>query len=126
IGGSFFLRQKVAPADRSDAEHIEVVRRHLSAEDLHRIAEPGERECGDVFRAEAVEDRLALAIMLKARHRDRELEQVALARVRIHVHEPLRLLERESAQEQVVDQTEDRGVQTNSERQRDYGEKSES
>ena len=103
IGGSFFLRQKVAPADRSDAEHIEVVRRHLPAEDLHRIAEPGERECGDIFRAEVVEDRLALAIMFKPRDRDRELEQVALARVRIHVHEPLRLLERESAQEQVVD-----------------------
>src|SRR5439155_1378327 len=34
IRGFFFLRQKVAPADRSDAEHIEVVRRHLPAEDL--------------------------------------------------------------------------------------------
>ena len=125
IGGFFFFRQKVAPPDRSDPEHIEVVRRHLPAEDLHRIAEPGERECGDVFRAEAVEDRLALAIMLKARHGDCELEQVALARVRIHVHEPLRLLERESAQEQIVDQTEDGGVQSDAECKRQDGNQSE-
>jgi len=110
IGGFFFLRQKVATANRSDAEHIEIVRRHLPAEDLHRIAEPGEPECGDVFRAEAVEDRLTIAIMLKARHGDRELEQVAFARVRIHVHESLRLLERQSAQKQVVDETENGSV----------------
>src|SRR5437667_413527 len=55
-------------AGRQRAEHIEVVRRHLPAEDLHRIAEPGDCECGDVFRAEAVEDCLAFSIMLKARH----------------------------------------------------------
>src|SRR5213075_2282661 len=106
----FLCRQKITAANRMHAQDIKIVRRHLPAEDLHRIAEPGERECGDVFRAEAVEDRLALAIMLKARHRDRELEQIALARVRIHVHESLRLLERQSAQKQVVDETENGSV----------------
>jgi len=64
--------------------------------------------------------------MLKARHRDRELEQVALARVGVHVHEPLRLLEGESAQEQVVNQTKNRGVQPDSQCEREDGDKSES
>src|SRR5690242_18802742 len=66
VGGFFFVRQKVAPANWSHPEHIEVVRRYLPAEDLHRITESGESERGLILRPEAVENRLTLAKMLEA------------------------------------------------------------
>src|SRR5262249_47026159 len=67
VSGFFFVRQKVAPANWSHAEHIEIVRRHLTAQDLHRIADPGESKRGLILSGEAIEDRLTLAKMLKAR-----------------------------------------------------------
>ena len=68
VSGFFFVRQKGAPPDRTHAQHIEIVRRHLPTEDLHRLAECGQRECGRIFRREAIENRLTLAKMLKPRH----------------------------------------------------------
>src|SRR5204862_41753 len=54
VSGFFFVRQKGAAPDRTDAKHIEIVRRHLPAEDLHRIAESGERERGRILRRGAM------------------------------------------------------------------------
>src|SRR5262249_46703267 len=68
VRGFFFVRQKRAATDRKHAEQIEIVRCHLAAEDLDRVAEPGERECGRILSREAIEDRLAFAKMLKPRH----------------------------------------------------------
>ena len=68
VGGFFFVRQKGAAPDRTDAKHIEIVRCHLPAENLHRLAKSGERERGRILRREAIEDCLTLAKMLKARH----------------------------------------------------------
>src|SRR5262249_8772193 len=64
IGGFFFVRQKGAAPDRTYPEHIEIIRCHLPAEDLHRIAETGERERGRILCSKPVEDCLTLAKML--------------------------------------------------------------
>ena len=53
------------------------------------------------------------------RRRDRELEQLALSRVGIHVHEALRVFERQTPQKEIVDQTEDGGVESDAKRQGD-------
>ena len=126
VGGLLFLRQKIATADRLDAEDIEVVRRHFAAEKLNGIAHSGQSERDDVFAGEPVENLLGRAEMLKARHRDREFQQIALPRIRVHVHDAFRLFEWKAAQKQIVDQTEDGSVQPNPERERDYSEKSKS
>src|SRR5205085_12237957 len=102
VGGLFFLRQKTAATYRSHAEDVEVVRRHLAAEKLHRIAQSSQSERDNIFALEPVENFLAGAEMLKPRHRDSELQQIALPGIRIHVHDASGLLKLETAQKQVV------------------------
>src|SRR5438132_2822465 len=93
---------------------------------MDRIAEPGQGKSRNVFAAKLVEDGLPFTKMLKTRRRNRQLEQVTLARIRIHVHQALGILERQRAKEKVVDQTEDRGVESDAERERNDGDQSES
>jgi hypothetical protein len=63
--------------------------------------------------------------MLKTRCRNRQLEQVTLARIRIHVDQALGILERQAAQKEIVDQTEDGGVESDAESKRDDRDESE-
>jgi len=115
----FFFWQKIAAANWFYPENIEIVRGHFSAEKLNRIAETGQSERNVVFAGESVENRLAITIKLKARDRYSELQQFALPGIRIHVQHPSRFLERQTPQKKIADQTEDRGVQSNPQRQRD-------
>src|SRR5439155_18263799 len=108
------------------AEDVEVVRRHLAAEKLHRIAQSGQSERDDIFALEPVENFLAGAEMLKPRHRDRELQEIALPRIRIHVDHASWFLKWKTAQKQIVDQAKDRSVQSNPEREREQRQQSES
>ena len=119
IRAFFFLRQEIAAANRTHAKDIEIVRGDFAAKKLNGIPQPGQSERNCVFAAETVEDRLAIPIMLKARHRHRELQQLALPGIRVHVHDTSRFLKRQSAQKKIIDQTEDRGVQPNPERERE-------
>ena len=64
-----------------------------------------------LFRSEALEDRLTVAIMHETRRRDCELEQFAFASIGIHAQHPLRLFEGQGPEKEIVDQAEDRGVQ---------------
>jgi len=126
IGAVFFLRQKIATANRTHAEHIEIVYGHSAAKKLNGIAQSGQSEGKNVFGVQPVEYRLAIAVMLKARRRHRGLHLIAMLGIGIHVQNTCRLLEWQTAQKQIVDQTEDGSVQADTERERDYGEKSKS
>src|SRR5438874_1172017 len=117
IGGLFFLRQKIAAANWFHPENIEIVRRHFAAEKLNGIAETGQSERNVVFAGESVENRLAITIMLKPRDRHSELQQLALPGIRIHMQHTSWFFKRQTAQEKIVDQTEDCGVQTDTERE---------
>src|ERR1700736_1969621 len=92
---------------------------------MNRIAEPGQGRSRNVFATKLVEDGLPFTKMLKTRRRNRQLEQVTLARIRIHVHQALGFLERQGAQEEIVDQAEDGSVQADPEGERDDGDKAE-
>ena len=70
IGALFFFRQKIAAENRTHAEHVEIVRRHSPAEDLDGVAQTRQREGKDILGSEAVEERLSIAVMLKARRGD--------------------------------------------------------
>src|SRR5205807_1636705 len=107
VGALFFLRQKIAAANWTHAEHIEITRGDFAAEKLNRIAQAGQSEWNNVFAFEPVENFLGVAIMLKTGNRNRELKQIALARVRIHVDHALGLFEWQAAQKEIVDQAED-------------------
>src|SRR5205823_13602298 len=85
IGGLFLPRRKIAAANRSHPENIEIVRRHFTAEKLNGIAQSGQSKWNSVFAAETVENRLAIPVMLKTWQRDGELQQVTLPGVGIHV-----------------------------------------
>ncbi len=63
--------------------------------------------------------------MPEARDRHREVLEISLFRFRLDNDEPIRILESEAAEEEVVDQTEDGGVHPNPERERDNSEQSE-
>src|SRR2546430_6118358 len=113
----FFFWQKIAAANWFYPENIEIVRGHFSAEKLNGIAETGQSERNVVFAGESVENRLAITIMLKPRDRHSELQQLALPGIRIHVQHTSWFFKRQTAQEKIVDQTEDCGVQTDTERE---------
>src|SRR6266581_970027 len=122
IGGVFFFWQKIAAANWFHPENIEIIRGHFTAEKLNRIAETGQSERNVVFAGESVKNRLAITIMLKPRDRHSELQQFALPGIRIHVQHTCRFFEGQTAQKKIVNQTEDRGIQSNAESEREQGE----
>ena len=120
-----FVRQKIAAANWTNTQHIEIIRRHAATVKLDRIAHAGQRETCSVLCRKAGENRLAVAIMHKARHRNRDFFQIGIVSIREHVHDPLRLLKRQPAQKQIVDQAEDCSVQPDPQRQRNQRQESE-
>ena len=118
IGGFFFLRQKVPTTNRTHTERIEVIWRDPAAEDLHRIAQAGQREGELIFRAESVKNRLALPVMLKTRRRNREFEKISLPGVGIHANDTGWLFEWQTAQKKIINQAEDCRVQPDAESKR--------
>src|SRR4029077_5343592 len=67
VGAFFFVRQKATATDGMHPEHVEIVRSHLAAEQLHGIAKSRQRERKQVFGSEVLTNCLASAIMLKPR-----------------------------------------------------------
>src|SRR5213082_2008696 len=63
VGALFFRRQKIATANRTNAENIEIIRSDSAAEDLGRIAQTGQAEGKNIFAGKSVENRLAIAVM---------------------------------------------------------------
>lgn len=55
----------------------------------------------------------------------RVILKLAVARSRIEMDQPSGLLERQAAQEEIIDQAKDRGVKADPEREREHGEKGE-
>ncbi len=119
IGTFFFLRQKISAEDRTHAQEHRSNSRSSAAEDLDRIAQPGQSKGSEIFGGETVENFLAVAIMLIARRRQREIHQIARLVAAEEVNNTRRFLEGQTAQKKIVDQTEDRGVQPDPERERD-------
>ena len=125
IGAFLFVRQKVAAENWANAKHIEVIRRCAKGEQLDRIAQAGECHRRAVIGREPGEHRLSLAPLHEARARDSDLGEATVLGIAVDVHYSLRLMEWQRAQEKVVDQTEDRSVQPDPERQRNDREQSE-
>jgi len=125
VGTFFFVRQKSPATNRLDAEDIEVVCRHAKSPELHRKSQPGESRGRGVVSREAVKDRLALAIELETRPGDRPLERFGRFRPGIKSHKATGVFEGKTAQKQVVDQAEDRGVEPYPEHEGDDGKQSE-
>ena len=71
------------------------------------------------------EDRLAVAEMPVARDRHRQLFEVSLLGFGLENDEAVRFGERQAAQEEIVDQTEDGGVHPDAEREGEHGEQGE-
>jgi len=115
VGLLLFVRQEQPPAKRTDAEQVEVVRRQSAAEHLHGIAEARQRESGEVLGGELAEDRLPVAVVHEPRRRQRDLDDAAILRVRVHVDDAILIGVGQTAQEQVVDEAEDRRVQADPE-----------
>jgi hypothetical protein len=67
ISGFLFIRQKVAATNRTQTEHVKIIRRHSATEQLHSVAKSGQRERKHVFASEVLANCLASAIMLKPR-----------------------------------------------------------
>src|SRR2546423_9657839 len=121
----FLLRQKRAAEDRMDAESVEIVRGRMGAKQLHRIAYAREDVARSRVRGETREDGLAIAKVPEARDAHRQLREISLFRFGLENNEPIRVLEWKPFQEEVVDQTEDRSVHPDAEREGQYGERGE-
>src|SRR5262249_42534781 len=117
---------KVAATNRTQTEHIEIIRRHSATEQLHSVTKSRQRERKHVFGSEILTHCLTSAKMLKPRQRQRKVDQLAIRRIGKEVHNAPRFFERKAPQEQIVDQTEECGVRANRERECDYGDDGES
>ena len=119
IRAFLFIRPKIPTQYWPDAEHIEIVRSYSAPENLNRIADSSQCEAKSVLGGETVKKCLSFTVMLIARRGDRDIDKIARLVASEHVHDTRRFLEREPAQEKIVDQAEDRGVQPDPERQCD-------
>ena len=119
ISAFLFLGQKRAAANRAQTEDIKVIRGCLENRNLKRITQSRHRRGQSILSGESVEDGLAVAEMDVARRGEREVDRLFFE-MREDVKNARRLLKRQPAQEEVVDQTEDRRVQPDPERKGDH------
>src|SRR5258707_3335599 len=119
IGASLFFRQKIAAKNWANDKHIEIVGGQSVAKYLDRIAKSGQCERNEILRSETVKNRLTVAIKLVTRGRYSDIRQIARFVAVVEMNNARRFLERQPAQKQIVDQTKDRGVQPDPERQCD-------
>src|SRR5436190_15475910 len=123
IGAFLFLRQKCAAANRAQAEHIEPIRCRLEDRNLKRIAKSGHRGGDTVLTSKSVEDDLPIAEMHETGCGEWEIDRLLLE-MREDVQQAGWLLEGQPAQEQIIDQTKDGGVQPDPERECEHSQKS--
>src|SRR6476619_4269007 len=123
IGAFLFLRQKCAAPNRVQAEHIEPIRCRFEDRNLKRIAKSGHGGGDAILTSKSVEDGLPIAEMHETGGGKREIDRLLLE-MREDVEQAHRLLEGQSAQEEIIDQTEDSGVQPDPERKREDGKQS--
>src|SRR5947207_9393473 len=124
ISAFLFLRQKCAAANRAQAKHVEPIRCRLEDRNLKRIAKSGHRGGDAILTGKSVEDGLPIAEVHETGGGKREIDRLLLE-MRKDVQQARRLLEGQSTQEEIIDQTEDSGVQSDPEREREHGEQSE-
>src|SRR4029077_18594577 len=124
IGAFLFLRQKCAAPNRAQAEHIEPVRCRLEDRTLKRIAKSGHGRGDTILTSKSVENGLPIAEMHETRRGEWEIDRLLLETTE-NVEQARWLLEGQSAQEQVIDQSKDGGVQPDPERKCEYGKESE-
>ncbi len=123
VGAFLFFRQKIAAKNWANAQQIEIVGGQSAAKNLDRVAKSGQRErrrilSGGILGGETVKKRLTVAIKLVARRRYSDIRQIARLVAVVEVNNARWFLERQPAQKQIVDQTKDRGVQSNAEYKR--------
>src|SRR5205823_2257958 len=124
VGAFLFFWQKIAAKNWANAQHIEIVGGYSPAKNLDRIAKSGQCERGrilggGILGGETVKNRLTVTIKLVTRRRYSDIRQIARLVAVIEVNNARRFLERQPAQKQIVDQTKDRRVQPDAERERD-------
>ena len=119
ISAFLFLWQKRPAANRAQTEDIKVIRGCLEHRNLKRITQSRHRRGQSILRGESVEDGLAIAEMDVARRGEREVDRLFFE-MREDVKNARRFSKRQPAQEKIVDQTEDRRVQSDPEREGNY------
>src|SRR4029453_1007959 len=62
----FFLRQKIASANRPNSQNIKVIGCQSAAKDLDRVSQPGQGKGKEIFSSQIVENSLAVSKMLIA------------------------------------------------------------
>src|SRR6267143_2726511 len=107
------------------SEHIEIIRSHVCAEHLHRLAHVREKKASAGILRDARKHILTVAIMPELRHGKRELLQVAFFCLAINTHDVRGLIKRQRAQKKIMNQAEDSRVHADPESERDYSERSE-
>src|SRR5947207_13956387 len=124
IGAFLFLWQKCAAANRAQAEHIEPIRCRLEDRNLKRIAKSSHRGGDTILTSKSVEKGLPITEMHETRCGEWEIDRLLLE-MREDVQQARWVLEGQAAQEQIIDQTKNGGVQSDPQRERQHGEKRE-
>src|SRR5436190_10484506 len=130
VGAFLFFRQKITAKNWTNVQQIEIVGGQSTPKNLDRIAKSGQRERrrilgGGILGGETVKNRLTVAIKLVPRRRYSDILQIARLVAIVEVNNARRFLERQPAQEKIVDQTKDRSVEPDTERKRQDSDQSE-
>src|SRR5262245_20180547 len=121
------LRQKCASQDRLNRKHIEEFMRHQTGTDHLRIAGSSQAKVVSQESRHAFEDPVPLLVIEEAcRRESRFAAPTVSARVGSpHHNNPLRVLVWKWPKQSRIHYTEDRGVRSDAERERDHGHQSE-
>src|SRR5262249_10484635 len=125
IGAFLLFGQEIPAENGTHTEHVKVIRSQSSAKDLDRITQAGQSENEEILTGETFADRLAITKMFEARGGNRKIHDVPRFVAAKPVDHARRLLERQPAQKEIVHQTEDGGVESDAEREREHGDRSE-
>src|SRR5205823_3960003 len=115
----------------TNAQQVEIVGGQSTPENLDRLAKSGQRERRRILGrrilgSESVKNRLTVTINLVTRRRYSDIRQIARLVAVVEVNNARWLLKWQRPQKQIVDQTKDRGVQSNAECKRQDSNQSES
>src|SRR5262249_23484367 len=124
IGALFFLRQKRPSTNGTHPEDVEPIRSCFESRHLEGIADSGHGLGNSVFAGKSVEDGLAIAKMVEARCRNRKIDRLLLETAE-DMERARRFFEWKTAQEKIVDQAKNGGVEANPEREGDQCEERE-
>ena len=120
VAGRVFLRSESSAVQRFTAEHVEIIKGDDRARNNFRLAAASECKLTSFESGETFKRARSLAVISKQRVVEIHVRQAFRRRGVPEGHQSIRFFDRQWPQQHRIDDTEDRGVRANAEREREH------